>query len=156
MLTQNAVLVRVEIAMIRERMSEFKEHTEINLGSDRSFGLVVAGVMVAISLFPFLSGGGLRWWSLLIALGFGSAALVRPKSLHGLNKLWFKFGLLLSKVVSPIVLGLIFFLTVVPIGVIRRIGNKDPLNQTIDPSVKSYWVTVTAERRRDASMKHQF
>ncbi|MEX0286081.1 MAG: SxtJ family membrane protein [Paracoccaceae bacterium] len=137
-------------------MTDVSGHTDIRLGSDRSFGLVIAGVMVVIAVFPMLWGHGLRWWPLPLVLAFGGTALIRPDALHGLNVLWFKFGLLLGKIITPIVMGILFFVTVVPIGLIRRIGNKDPLNQAIDTQADSYWVPVTEERRKMSSMKQQF
>ena len=137
-------------------MQELEEHTEIKVGSERSFGLVFAAVFLIIALFPLLGDGGVRLWSVGVAAVFAGLGLFLPKSLTPLNKLWFRFGLLLNKVVSPIVMGILFFLTVTPIGLIRRLFVKDPLNQRLDPDAKSYWIEVDREQAAQTSMKNQF
>jgi hypothetical protein len=81
----------------------------IETSSDRSFGIVFAVVFAIIGLWPFLFGGMVRWWSLAIAAAFLAAALIRPAVLAPLNRLWTKFGLLLNGIVSPLVMGLLFF-----------------------------------------------
>jgi uncharacterized membrane protein len=137
-------------------MSEFETNTEIKIGSERSFGIVFAIVFAIIGLFPLLWGQGPRLWSLAIAAVFLGLAFLRPTILTVPNRLWFRFGLLLNKIVSPIVMGLIFVLTVIPTGLIMRAMGKDLLRQKMDPAADSYWITPDPEHRRTASMKNQF
>ena len=137
-------------------MSELSRNAEIKMGSERSFGLVFAAVFLIISLFPLLGSGGVRWWSLAIAGVFLVAGLTFPDVLRPLNKLWFRFGLLLNKIVSPIVMGILFFLTVTPVGLLKRIGDADLLRQKFDPNAASYWIDVDREHKAQTSMRKQF
>jgi hypothetical protein len=112
---------------------------EVRAGSPRGFGLVFTAVFLIVGLWPLVGGGSPRWWALAIAGAFGLATAVRPAILQPLNRLWFRFGLLLSKVVNPLVLGLLFYVTVTPIGLIMRAFGKDPLRRKRTPAA-SYWV----------------
>ncbi|HUS83557.1 MAG TPA: SxtJ family membrane protein [Anaerolineales bacterium] len=137
-------------------MSEFSAKTEIKMGSERSFGLVFATVFLIVSLFPLTGDGTVRIWALALAGAFAVAAFLAPDFLRPLNRLWFRLGLVLNKIVSPIVMGIIFFLTVTPIGLIRRARNSDPLKQKIDPDAETYWIAVDPEHVARSSMKKQF
>lgn len=137
-------------------MSELKGNTEVRMGSDRSFGFVFAAVFAIIGFFPLWGGGEVRSWALLVALAFLLLAFLRPGLLHPLNRLWFKFGMLLSMVVSPIVMGILFFVTVTPIGLLVQFFKKDPLKQNFDPAAKSYWIEVDQEASENSSMRNQF
>ena len=95
-------------------------------------------------------------WALIIAGMFLGTGLIFPKSLSSLNRIWFQFGLLLHKVVSPVVMGLIFFGTVMPTGLLMRLFGKKPLNLDFDPSQKSYWIHRTPPSPEPGSMKRQF
>ena len=112
---------------------------DIKLGSNRSFGIVFFIVFLIISLYPLLNNENLRIWSLVISLIILILGLVNSKLLTPLNKIWFKFGLFLGKLVSPLIMGIIFFLVVTPIGLIMRILGKDLLNLKFN-SKKSYWI----------------
>ncbi len=137
-------------------MSEAMGNTEIKMGSEKSFGLVFCALFVIIALYPMLGEGGIRWWSLMVAGVFLVAGLALPKVLRPLNRLWFRFGMLLNKIVSPIVMGTLFFLTVTPVGLLRRIGNADPLRQKFDPDVTSYWISIDPGQTAQSSMRKQF
>lgn len=137
-------------------MSELKAHTDVKMGSERSFGLVFAFVFAVIALWPVFKGNDLRIWASVISVAFAVVSLVYPAVLKPLNRLWFRFGILLSKIVSPIVMGLIFVLTVIPIGLIRRMRHPDPLNQKIDPDAETYWVRRNTEESEPTSMRKQF
>jgi predicted membrane metal-binding protein len=137
-------------------MSEFSGYTEIKMGSERSFGLVFAAVFLIVALFPQTGDGGVRIWALVVAAAFAVAAFSAPLFLRPLNRLWFRVGLLLNKIVSPIVMGVIFFLTVTPIGLIMRARNGDPLKQKLDPDMETYWIAVDPEYAARSSMKKQF
>ena len=101
---------------------------DIKIGSNRSFGIVFFVVFLIIATYPLINGDELRLWSLIISIIFLFLGLVNSKILNPLNKLWFKFGIFLGKIISPLVMGIIFFLVVTPIGLLMRFLNKDLLN----------------------------
>jgi hypothetical protein len=109
---------------------------EIKLGSNRSFGIVFFIVFVLIATYPLINQGELRIWSLIISFLFLFLGLLNSKILTPLNKLWFRFGLFLGKIISPIVMGVIFFLVVTPIGLLMRFFGKDVLNLKINKKKK--------------------
>lgn len=135
---------------------EMRREAEIPLGSDRSFGLVFAVVFSVIGLWPLLDGGEFRAWALGTALAFLVAALTMPRRLRPLNLLWFKFGMLLHHVVTPLVMGLLFFLTVTPVGLLMRATGKDPMRLRRDPAASSYWIARDPPGPSPESMKNQF
>ena len=125
---------------------------EIKIGSNRSFGLVFFVVFLLISLYPLLKGSDLRIWSLLISFIFLALGLVNSNLITPLNKLWFKFGLLIGKVISPLIMGFIFFVVVTPIGIIMRLLRKDLLNLKYNKK-KSYWIEKNGPKSK---MNNQF
>lgn len=128
----------------------------VPLSSNRSFGFVFVAVFLIVGLLPLISGGGIRVWSLVIAGVFLLAALVAPAVLTPLNRGWMRFGMLLHKIVSPLVLGIMFFGVVTPMGVVMRWMGKDLLRLRADPNAKSYWVNRTPPGPARDSFKHQF
>ena len=122
------------------------------IGSNKSFGVVFFIVFLIISLWPLLSENNIRIWSLIISIIFLLLGLSNSKILTPLNKLWFKFGIFLGKIVSPIIMGMIFFFVVTPIGVLMRIFGKDVLNLKYN-NKKSYWIEKTGPKSK---MKNQF
>ena len=134
-------------------MSDYQGHAEVQMGSARGFGLVMAAAALIIALWPLAAGGSVRWWLAAIAVCFAGLAIFAPRLLAPLNKIWFRFGLMLGAVVAPVVMALLFFLVVTPTGMIIRALGKDPLRQKSDRSVATYWIT-----RKEAvgSMKRQF
>jgi len=125
---------------------------EIKISSNRSFGIVFFVIFLIVALYPLLNNEDLRIWSLLISAIFLVLGLLNSKLLSPLNKLWFKFGLFLGKVFSPVIMGIIFFLVVTPIGFIMRIIGKDLLNLKFNKD-KSYWIEKTEPKSK---MKNQF
>mgnify|MGYP001256947357 FL=1 len=125
----------------------------IKIGSNRSFGIVFFIVFLIISLFPLIKGNDLRIWSLLISLMFLVLGFMNSSILGPLNKLWFKFGLLLGSFISPIVMGFVFFLVVTPIGLFMRLLGKDLLNLKKKNNLRSYWIEKTGPKSK---MKNQF
>ena len=134
-------------------MFENISHHKIKSGTERNFGLVFAAVFLIISLYPLWSGKNVHLWACVIAFIFFFFAIFLPKVLILPNKLWFKLGSFLGAIVSPIIMGMIFFLTVTPTGMIMRLLGKDILNQKMKKSVKSYWIKRT---ENVTSMKNQF
>ena len=108
--------------------------------SNRSFGLVFAAVFAIIALYPLFWLRAPHLWAIIVAAGFLAAALLLPAALGPLNRLWTRFGLLLHKVTSPLVLGLLFFVIITPMGMIMRLLGKDPLRLRRDAQSQSYWI----------------
>ena len=127
--------------------------SEIKISSNRNFGLVFFFVFLIVSLWPLINEGSPRYWSIVIAVIFLILGLLNSKLLTPLNKLWFKFGLFLGSIVSPIVMGIVFFLVITPTGFIVKIMNKDLLNNKYDNKKKSYWITRAKTKN---TMKQQF
>ena len=125
---------------------------EIKIGSNRSFGIVFFVVFLIIAIYPLIDGGAIRIWSLIISVIFLFLGLLNSKILNPLNKLWFKVGIFLGKIISPLVMGIIFFLVVTPIGILMRILNKDLLNLKFNKK-KSYWIEKNEPKSK---MKNQF
>ncbi|WP_068430128.1 SxtJ family membrane protein [Magnetospirillum sp. XM-1] len=128
----------------------------VEMGSDRSFGLVFAAVFAIVALLPLKDGGEVRLWAGAVAGAFLLVALVYPKALKPLNKLWFLIGMALHHVVTPLVMGLLFFLTVTPIALIMRAVGKDPLHLARDDKAASYWINRTPPGPAPDSMRRQF
>ena len=128
------------------------EKEQIKISSNRSFGIVFFIFFLAVSLWPLINGENIRLSFLTISIIFLILGIVNSKILTPLNKLWFKFGLFLGKIVSPIVMGIIFFFIVTPTGIIMRIIGKDILNLKRN-NLNTYWIEKTNE---NSSMKNQF
>ena len=112
---------------------------DIKISSNRSFGIVFFIVFLLIALYPLTYSQDIRVWSTIISIIFLVLGLLNSKILTPLNKLWFKFGIFLGKIISPIIMGIIFFLVVTPIGLIMRIFGKDLLNLKYNKN-QSYWI----------------
>ena len=125
---------------------------EIKIDSNRSFGIVFFIVFLLISVYPLINDENIRYWSLLISLIFLVLGLLNSKILTPLNKIWFKFGILLGKIISPLVMGIIFFFVVTPTGLLMKILKKDLLNLKFNID-KSYWIEKTEPKSK---MKNQF
>ena len=124
----------------------------IKLSSNKSFGIVFSAVFFIISIWPLLDGGQIRYWSIIISIIFLVLGILNSKLLTPLNKIWFKFGLLLGNIISPIVMGLVFFLVVFPTGIIMKLLGKDLLNLKKSKQ-KTYWIQKNNQNSR---MKNQF
>tara|TARA_B100000989_G_C19270966_1_gene356187 strand:+ start:82 stop:465 length:384 start_codon:yes stop_codon:yes gene_type:complete len=125
---------------------------DIKISSNRNFGIVFFIVFLLIALYPLIYSEEIRIWSILISLIFLILGLINSKILSPLNKLWFKFGILLGKIISPFVMGTIFFLVVTPIGILMKILKKDLLNLKYNKN-KSYWIEKSGPKSK---MKNQF
>jgi hypothetical protein len=125
---------------------------DVKIGSNRSFGIVFFIVFLVIATYPLINNGELRLWSLIISLIFLFLGSVNSKILNPLNKLWFRFGIFLGKVISPLIMGIIFFLVVTPTGLLMRLLNKDLLNLKFK-NTSTYWIEKTEPKSK---MKNQF
>tara|TARA_B100000035_G_C20875401_1_gene498129 strand:+ start:157 stop:540 length:384 start_codon:yes stop_codon:yes gene_type:complete len=125
---------------------------DIKISSNKNFGIVFFIVFLIIAIYPLIKNSDVRVWSLVISIIFLILGLINSKLLTPLNKLWFKFGILLGRFFSPIIMGAIFFFVVTPTGLILRIFRKDILNLKKN-SLTSYWIDRKEEKK---NMKNQF
>ena len=125
---------------------------DVKISSNRSFGIVFFIVFILIAFYPLINQEEIRIWSVLISLLFLILGIINSKILTPLNKVWFKFGIFLGKIISPIVMGLIFFLVVTPIAFLMRMLKKDLLNLKFNKN-NSYWIKKTDPK---STMKNQF
>tara|TARA_Y100000996_G_C22224715_1_gene521039 strand:- start:19 stop:405 length:387 start_codon:yes stop_codon:yes gene_type:complete len=125
---------------------------DLKPGSNKSFGIVFFIVFLIIGLYPLLNNHSIRFWSVLISLVFLVLGLLNSKILSPLNFLWFKFGILLGRFISPLIMGLVFFLVVTPIGILMRLLRKDLLNLKFN-NKDTYWIKNKPEK---INMKDQF
>lgn len=128
----------------------------VQSGSNRSFGFVFASFFGIVGLLPLLTGSASKPWALIVAGIFLLVAIVHPRVLAPLNRLWFRFGLLLHKIVSPIMLAIMFFLVITPIGLLMRALGKDPLRLRLDKKATSYWIERTPPGPSPDTLGDQF
>jgi len=125
---------------------------KIKISSNRSFGIVFCAFFLIVTLYPLINDEPIRYWSLIVSIIFLILGILNSNILSPLNKAWFKFGLFLGKIVSPIVMGIVFFAVVTPIALILKIMGKDLLNLK-KSKINSYWITKTGPKSK---MKNQF
>ena len=125
---------------------------KIKVSSNKSFGIVFSIFFLLISVYPLLNNDPIYYWSLFVSFIFLVLGLMNSKILSPLNVLWFKFGILLGKIVSPVVMGIIFFLVVTPISILLKIFGKDVLNLKFNKN-KTYWIEKNGPK---SNMKKQF
>ena len=126
---------------------------KIKIGSNKSFGVVFFVVFLIIGLYPLLYNDNPKIWALITSAIFLFLGLINSKLLTPLNKAWFIFGMFLGKIVSPFVMGIIFFLVVTPIGFIMKILGKDLLRLKFNKNVHTYWIEKSDQKSK---MKNQF
>jgi Saxitoxin biosynthesis operon protein SxtJ len=131
-------------------------HRRTVMGSERGFGLVMAAFLLLVAIIPILHGGELRLWALGLGAAFFLCALAAPRLLSPLNRAWHRLGLALHAVVNPIIMGLIFYGTVVPMGIMLRLLGKDLLRLKWEPGAKSYWIRREPPGPEPGSMSKQF
>ena len=126
---------------------------EIKISSNKSFGLVFFVIFIIIALWPLLNDGNIRIWSIIVSIIFLILGLLNSKILTPFNKLWMRLGALLGIIVSPIVMGIVYFGIITPIGLIMKLFGKDVLNLKLDKNKKTYW---TLKKKIPSKMKDQF
>ena len=124
----------------------------IKISSNRSFGIVFFVVFLLIATYPLINQESIRYWSLCISIIFLILGLLNSRILTPLNILWFKFGIFLGKIVTPLIMGIVFFFVVTPIGLLMRIIKKDLINLKFNKD-KSYWRNKEGPKSK---MKNQF
>ena len=125
----------------------------VKIPSNRSFGLLFFIVFLVISLWPLKSQEDLRLWAFILALIFFVLGILNSKFLTPLNKLWMKFGIFLGSIISPFVMGVVFFMVVTPVGLIMRFLGKDLLRINKSKFVSTYWIS---REKQNSTMKKQF
>ena len=128
------------------------EDKKIKIGSNKSFGVVFSIVFLIISLFPLLNDNSIRIWSIILSLIFLILGLLNSNILAPLNRIWFKFGIILGGIVSLIIMGLVFFLVVTPTSLILKLFKNDTLNLKKNDSM-TYWIMKSDKKSK---MKNQF
>ena len=128
------------------------KNSKIKIGSNKSFGIVFFTVFLIIAIWPLFNGYEIRYWSLIISIVFLLLGILNSKILTPLNKIWFKIGILLGNVISPIIMSIIFFLVVTPTSFIMKILGKDLLNLKKNTK-NSYWIK---KQNQNSRMKNQF
>jgi len=135
---------------------DFSRGQQVKASSNRVFGWVFVIMFLIIALWPFAFGGALRWWSLIVSGLMAVVTMVAPALLTIPNRLWLRFGLLLHHIVSPVVLAIIFFLVVTPMGLLMRVFAKQSLRLRRDATAESYWIKRDPPGPQPDSMPHQF
>ena len=130
-----------------------KATISVKQGSERNFGIVFSLVFLFFSFYPNFSYEKVRLWSLVVSVLFFLISIFQPSILKSLNFLWFKFGILLGRIISPIVMALVFVFAIIPTGIIIRLMGKDPLQRKFLKNKNSYWIPRKISRQ---SMKNQF
>lgn len=123
-----------------------------NTTTNKNFGIVFFIVFLLISIYPLINDEHIRIWSLFISIIFLVLGLLNSRLLNPLNNIWFKFGLLLGKIISPIIMGIIFFFVVTPIAILMKLLNKDLLNLKFNKN-KTYWIEKSGPKSK---MNNQF
>ena len=126
---------------------------DIKISSNKSFGIVFFLLFLIVSLYPLTNNESIRYWSLIISMIFLILGLLNSNLLTPLNKIWFRFGILLGKLISPFIMLIIFFLVVTPIGLVMKIIKKDLLNLKFRKDKETYWIEKTEPKSK---MKNQF
>jgi hypothetical protein len=133
-----------------------KTQDNVEIGSERDFAFVLAGFFAIVGCWPLIHGNALRLWALAITAVFLVLGLWRPSMLRPLNIVWFKLSLLLAKIVTPIVMGLLYVTTIIPTSLILRMRGNDLLGLAPQPGRNSYWIIRKPPGPKAGSMKRQF
>ena len=124
--------------------------------AERNFGLIFAGVFLLVAAWPLGQGSAPRWWAVAVAGAFATAALLFPATLSVPNRLWRRLGDAMHMIMSPIILLLLFFAILTPVGLVARLLRKDPLRRAAEPGLPSYWIVRERQRLPPDSFRVQF
>ncbi len=133
-----------------------KKHDAVKMGSERGLGLVFAAFFAIIALWPLIGGHSLRVWAVVVAVIFLALAYLWPAALRPLNIVWFKLGMLLGMVMTPVVMALLYIMVFTPTGLLMRLFGKDPLRMKPPPDQTSYWIIREKPGPGPGTMKRQF
>jgi predicted membrane metal-binding protein len=137
-------------------MEEHIQHSEVTGSTDRSFGVVFTLVFALIAVWPLFFSGEIRIWAAITSLVILAISILKPAILSPFNKIWFRFGLLLHKIINPIIMAVMFFGIFTPTALLLKIAGKDLLRLKINKKSKSYWVERNPPGPASDSMRNQF
>ena len=132
------------------------QRDQIAGGSDRGFGFVFAGFFAILAIYSYWTDGSNYLIFLGVSAAFLAVAVTMPRVLAPLNRLWTRFGILLAKIVNPVVMAGVFFIAVTPIGLLMRLAGKDLLRLRYDSTAETYWIMRTPPGPPPDTMKNQF
>ena len=132
---------------------DLRSHHSIESSNERSFGIVFAIFFAILSIYPVINKKDINLYLLILSIIILMIGIFKPSLLYYPNKIWFKFGIFLGKIVSPLVMGIIFFFTVTPTGMIMKLLKKDLLKKKLDVKVRTYWVK---KNKYTGSLRNQF
>tara|TARA_Y100000591_G_C21797857_1_gene680390 strand:- start:405 stop:812 length:408 start_codon:yes stop_codon:yes gene_type:complete len=132
---------------------DLRSHHSIESSNERSFGIVFAIFFAILSIYPVINKKDINLYLLILSIIILIIGIFKPSLLYYPNKIWFKFGIFLGKIVSPLVMGIIFFFTVTPTGIIMKLLRKDLLKKKFDVKVRTYWVK---KNKYTGSLRNQF
>ena len=132
---------------------DLRSHHSIESSNERSFGIVFAIFFAILSIYPVINKKDINLYLLILSIIILIIGIFKPSLLYYPNKIWFKFGIFLGKIVSPLVMGIIFFFTVTPTGIIMKLLRKDLLKKKLDVKVRTYWVK---KNKYTGSLRNQF
>lgn len=138
------------------RHERLADDEPIKSSGHRTFGMTMAAAFLLIACWPLLRGGPLRWWALAVAAVFVGAAMLIPTALAPLNRVWLALGARLHRITNPLIMGVVFFTTVAPLGLLVRLLGKDPLHLRRDPSASTYWIERRPPGPPASTMTRQF
>jgi len=124
-------------------MIENQNHSKIEIGSEKNFGIVFGSVFLLIGIYQIIFHNQINVWPFIVSLIFFIFSLFIPRLLIIPNKIWHRFGMLLALIIAPIVMSIIYFLVMTPIGVLLKLSGKDVINKNINPHKKTYWIRRT-------------
>ena len=133
-----------------------EEFSSAKVGSNRSFGVVFVVVFALIGLFPLVREEAIRIWALAVSAAFLLPTIVYPQALSPLNKLWFRFGMLLGRIINPLVMFIMYALVMVPVGLVLKLMRKDLLRLKLDARSPTYWNQRAPPGPTAESLKDQF
>ena len=144
------------VTMSTQFHEDLHRDEDIPRASERSFGILFAVVFAAVATWSAISGAEMRWWAAVLASILAMLALFRPRLLTPINSAWLALGRVLHRIVSPVVLGLVYTIAVVPTGLFLRITGRDPLRLKIDRKAATYWQQRDPPGPPPNSLKNQF
>jgi len=135
---------------------DFQRDQDARPGSERAFGLVFALVFVVIALWPLTKGAAPQLWAFAVAAAIAVVAFVWPRLLAAPHRAWFRLGLVLHRIISPIMLAFLFFCSVTPLGLLMRFVGKTPLQLGFDRNARSYWIERQPPGPAPETFRRQF
>jgi hypothetical protein len=131
-------------------------YRKVKTSSDRSFGRVFALAFAVVALWPLASGAPMRLWAAIVAACFLGVSIAAPRLLNPLNRAWARLGLLMGRILSPVVMAVVYSIIIVPAGLLLRVLGRDPLRLKWQPQAETYWIAREQPAPEPDSMSRQF